>query len=64
MAIGGREAIRRSRMLYNHPVSLGIDYFVNNSKDRKGAKIDVEGGGFLKHKAGPKIEEKGINFKG
>ena len=45
------EAIRRPRVLYNHPISSAVDYFVNNLKDRKGAKIDVAAGGFLKHKA-------------
>ena len=36
---------------------MGIYYFVNNLKGRKTAKIDVEAGGFLKHKASSKIED-------
>ena len=44
-------------MLYNRPVSSGVDYFVNNSNDNKASKIDVEAGGFLKHKSMSKIDE-------
>ena len=44
------EAKRRAMMLYNRPISMGVDYFVNNSDGRKTAKIDVEAGGVLKHK--------------
>ena len=44
-------------MLYNRPISLGIDYFVNNLMDRETSKIDVEAGGFLKHNAKSEIEE-------
>ena len=44
-------------MLYNRPVSLGIDYFVNYPNGRETSKIDVEAGGFLKNKAKSKIEE-------
>ena len=45
--------------LYNFPISSGADYFVSNSKYRKGAKIDVQSCGFLKHKSMPGIEENG-----
>ena len=44
-------------MLRNRPVSLGIDYFVNNLKDRQTSEIDVASGGFLKHKARSRIGE-------
>ena len=44
-------------MLYNRPTSSGVDYFVNNLKDRKSSKMDVESGGFLKHKAMSRIDE-------
>ena len=53
----GNEAIRRSRMLYSRPVSLGMDYFVSNLKGREGAEIDVDACGFLKHKPRSGIEE-------
>ena len=53
------EAMRRPRMLYNRPISSGIYYVVNNLMGRRGAKIDVEEGGFLKHKAVPAIEANG-----
>ena len=29
-------------MLYNNPISSGVDYYVNNLKLGKAAKIDVE----------------------
>ena len=35
------EAKRRPTMLYNRPISVGVDYFVNNLKGRKAAEIDV-----------------------
>ena len=51
------EAKRRPTMLYNITIIWGADGFVNNSKDRKAAKIDVESGGFVKHKVSPEIED-------
>ena len=56
------DAKRWVGMLYNHPVSFGIDYFVNNSKGRKTSKIDVEEVGFLNHKARSKIKKMGKKF--
>ena len=53
------DAERWAMMLYNRPVSLGIDYFVNNSNGRKTSKIDVAPGGFLKNKAKSEIEANG-----
>ena len=49
---------------YNRPISLGIDYFVNNLNDRKGAKFDVEAGGFLKRKERSKLKKMGNRFDG
>ena len=43
-------------MLHNRPVSLGIDYFVNNLKGRT-SRTDVLDGGFLKHKLKSKTDE-------
>ena len=51
------EATRRPMMLYNLPVSLGIEYFANSSEERKASKIDVAAGGFLKNIAMSKIDE-------
>ena len=51
-----------SVMLYNRPVSLGVDYFVNKSNDRKASGIDVGARGFLKLKAGSGIGEMGKQF--
>ena len=56
------EAERRPMMLYNRPISSGVDYFVNNSKARKSAKIDVEACGFLKRKVWPELEKMRIQF--
>ena len=45
----GKEAKRRAKTLYNHPVSSVIDYFIVNigsSSDR----IDTESGGRLEYK--------------
>ena len=36
-------------MLHNRPVSLGVDYFINNLKETT-SRTDVAGGGFLKRK--------------
>ena len=41
--------------LYNRPISLGVDYFVNNLEDRQSSKIDVEAGVRLKRTAKSKI---------
>ena len=54
------DATRWSMMLHIRPIRLGVDYFANNSKDRKASKIDVEAVGFLKHKAKSEI---GVNGK-
>ena len=48
------EAKRWSTMLYNRPVSFGVDYFVSNLKGRETAKIDVDAGGFMEHEASSK----------
>ena len=46
-------------MLYNRPISLGVDYFVNNLKHIETSKIDGEASGFVKNKAQSEIEENG-----
>ena len=51
------EAQRWPMLLYNRPVSLGIDYFVNKLKGSKTSRVDVEAGGVLKHKLKSKIDE-------
>ena len=47
----------RPMMLYNRPKISGVDYFVNNLGVGKTAKIDVDAGGSLKHKASSKIAD-------
>ena len=44
-------------MSYNHPVRLSLDYIVSNLKGNKTSRVDVESGGFLKHKLKSKIDE-------
>ena len=39
------DTTRWVRMLYNRPVSLGLDYVVNNPNGRKTSKIDAWAGG-------------------
>ena len=50
------EAQRWAMMLYNSPVSLGVDYFVNNLKGGT-SRTDVLAGGFLKRKLKSKTDE-------
>ena len=52
-------------MFYNHPVCMGLDYFVNNSDVIETSISDKNSGGFLKRKPTAKVgaEEKAI-FKG
>ena len=51
------EARRWAMMLYNHPVSLGIDYFTNNLNGNKTPRLYEESAGFLKRKLKSKIDE-------
>ena len=44
------EAQRWTRMLYNRPISLVIDYFIINLKDTE-VRRDFEASGFLKRKS-------------
>ena len=50
------EAQRWTRMLYNRPISLAVDYFIINLQDSK-ARTDVEASGFAKHKSKSKTDE-------
>ena len=56
------DAKRWVGMLYNRPVSLRIDYFVNNSEGRKASEIDVGEGDFLKNKTGSGSGKMGKQF--
>ena len=47
----GADAARWAMMLYNIPISLGIDYFVNNLKGRETSEIYFGACGFIKNKA-------------
>ena len=53
----GTDTMRRVWMLYSRPVSLGIDYVVNNLKGRKTSKIEVEAGGLINHKVESKLKK-------
>ena len=46
-------------MSHNRTVSLGVDYFINNSKERKASRTDIEAVGLLKHKVKSKVAENG-----
>ena len=46
-------------MLHNHPISMGVDYFVNNLKGDTASRTDMAAGGFLNHKAKSKFGENG-----
>ena len=45
-------------MLYNRPVSLGVDYFISNLEPSKSSLSDKNVGGFLKHKSKSNVEER------
>ena len=51
------DAKRWAKMLYNHPISVGVYYFINNLKDDKGSLMDKNAVGFLKRKLESKVEE-------
>ena len=52
----GTEAKRRATMLYNRPISWGVDYyFINNLKGHT-SRTDVLGGCFIKRKLKSKID--------
>ena len=48
---------RWGNMLYNLPVSSGVDYFANNLKENKSAIMDKDAWGVQKQKVKMKIEE-------
>ena len=49
-------------MLYNHSLSTGLDYFIDNLKGSKNSLADKNAGGFLKQKATSEIEENENRF--
>ena len=57
------DARRWAMMLYNLPISMGVDYFVNNPflgggrRNKKTAILDKNAGCFLKHKEKAKVGE-------
>ena len=46
----GVEARRWAEMLYNRPLSRGVDYPINNIKANKSSLADKNAGGLLKQK--------------
>ena len=57
----GAATKRWEKMLYNHPISQGVDYFINNLISSKSSLTDNHAGGegLIKHKAKSKVEERG-----
>ena len=51
------DARRWAMMLYNRPISMAVDYFVNNMNDNETSVIYKNAGGFSKHKSEAKVEE-------
>ena len=47
----GPDAGRWSRMLHNRQISMGVDYFINNSHGSKASILDKNAGVFSKHKS-------------
>ena len=47
----GNAAKRWAKMLYVHPISNGVDYFIDNSKDCKSSISAKNAGGFPNQKA-------------
>ena len=47
----GAAGKRWANILYNRPVSSGVDYFINNLKENNSSVIDKNAVGFLKQKA-------------
>ena len=48
-------AKRRTWMLHIRPVSMKVDYFINNMEEKKTSEIDTNAGGFLKQKVNAKV---------
>ena len=59
----GGEAQRCAGMLHNRPVSLGIDYLVNNLTDSNTSRVGGEYAGFLKRKLKSEIGENEEDIK-
>ena len=51
------DARRWARTLRNRPISMGVDYFINNLNDIETSILDNNAGGFLKHKSKEKLKK-------
>ena len=51
------DARRRAMMLYNRPIRMGVDYFVNNLNDIAASILAKNAGGFAKHKSKQKLKK-------